>query len=168
MIEIEIREATPKDAQQLIEFTWKIGGESDNLSFGAEGLNITIEQEENFLEAVHAREKSILLCGWEQNRLVATAGLQGMDGRMSHRSELSITVLKEEWNKGIGSMLMERIIEFAKKEQIELINLQVRSDNMAAIHLYQKYGFQKGGIIPAFFKIGSEYIDFDLMTLDLR
>jgi ribosomal protein S18 acetylase RimI-like enzyme len=58
-----------------------------------------------------------------------------------------------------------------KKEKltmIEIIELEVRCDNRRAIHLYEKYGFIRHGTFPAFFKIGDEYIDFDLMHLDLR
>ena len=45
MEEIVIREATENDAEQLIEYTKIIGGETDNLTYGAEGLPITVEQE---------------------------------------------------------------------------------------------------------------------------
>lgn len=51
---------------------------------------------------------------------------------------------------------------------IEIIELEVRCDNKRAIHLYEKYGFIRHGTFPAFFKIGDEYIDFELMHLDLR
>ena len=63
---------------------------------------------------------------------------------------------------------MQKIIDYAKQHDIEIINLEVRSDSMSAIHLYEKYGFKKTGMIPAFFKIDKEYVDFDIMSLDLR
>ena len=58
--------------------------------------------------------------------------------------------------------------DYAKEHGIEIINLEVRSDNKAAIHLYEKYGFIKTGTVPAFFKIDKEYVDFDVMSLDMR
>jgi ribosomal protein S18 acetylase RimI-like enzyme len=63
---------------------------------------------------------------------------------------------------------MSHLVEYANDNGIEIINLEVRSDNAAAIHLYEKYGFNKTCTIPAFFKIDSEYVDFDVMSLDLR
>ena len=33
---------------------------------------------------------------------------------------------------------------------------------------YENFGFKKVGTLPAYFKIGEEYIDFDSMVLDLR
>lgn len=87
---------------------------------------------------------------------------------MAHRGELEITVKKSHWNQGIGSKLLERIISFAREEaNSEIISLEVRSDNKAAIHLYQKFGFKKIGTFKGYFKINGEMIDFDLMQLFL-
>ena len=69
--------------------------------------------------------------------LVKTANLSEMPQRMSHRAELRISVLKNYWNNSIGSMLMQETIDYAKQHDIEIINLEVRSDNLSAIHLYE-------------------------------
>ena len=42
------------------------------------------------------------------------------------------------------------------------------SDNARAVRLYEKYGFRKLCTFPRFFKINGEYIDFDLMNLELN
>ena len=127
-----------------------------------------MEQEQRFLENVHSDPGSIHLIALKDGKIIADGSLSGFPRRMSHRADLGISVVKEEWNHGIGSMLMERLIDFAKDSGIELINLEVRADNAAAIHLYQKYGFRSIGTSPAFFKIGDQYFDFVLMVLDLR
>ena len=77
--------------------------------------------------------------------------------------DLGICVLKEYWGKGIGSQMLGKIIEFAKENSFEIIELQVRSDNAAAIHLYEKLNLK----YPAFFKIGDTFINFDFMYLSL-
>ena len=87
---------------------------------------------------------------------------------MKHRGEFGVSVLKCEWGQGIGSMLLEAIIDFAKNvAHAEIISLEVRSDNERAIKLYEKYGFEKIGCFKGFFKIEGEYVDFDLMNLYL-
>ena len=68
---------------------------------------------------------------------------------------------------GAASALMEEILAFAKENGFEQLNLEVRSSNTRAIHLYEKYGFRKLCTFPHFFKIDGEYIDFDLMNLEL-
>lgn len=168
MSKIEIREAMPDDADILIAYTKRIGGESDNLTFGAEGLLVTTEQEKAFLQSMHDDRHSVFYCAWKKEELIATGSLNGLSRRMSHRAELALSVVKAEWNNGIGSMLMDKLIEYARQNDIEIINLDVRSDNVSAIHLYKKYGFKHIGTSPAFFKVDGEYIDFELMYLDLR
>ena len=61
MSEIKIQRALPEDAQALLDYIRIIGGESDNLSFGAEGLPFTVEQEADFIRAHLGESKSILL-----------------------------------------------------------------------------------------------------------
>ena len=62
---------------------------------------------------------------------------------MKHRGDFAISVAKDYWNNGIGSQLLSNIIAFAKGNNFEIIDLQVRSDNKSAIHLYEKYGFKR-------------------------
>ena len=108
-----------------------------------------------------------MLLAKENGRIVGSASLDRLPRRMSRRGEIGISVLKECWNGGLGSLLMEALIAFAKEHDFEIIDLQVRSDNAAAIHLYEKFGFRKLGTHPAFFKIAGEDVAFDYMWLQL-
>ena len=47
---ITIERATAKDAAAMIEYLKQIGGETDNLTFGSEGLPITLEAEKAYIE----------------------------------------------------------------------------------------------------------------------
>lgn len=168
MSDIVIRELQPEDAEKLIAYIKRIGGETDNLTFGPEGFPVTVEQEKAMLRSKTEHPKSVMYGAWRGEELVGDGSLDAMPRRMSHRAELGLTVVKEMWNKGIGSRILEKLIEYAKEAGIEILNLEVRSDNLPAIHLYEKYGFQRIGTSPAFFKIGDTYYDFEIMYLDLR
>lgn len=168
MEEFKVREARFEDAPQVLEYLKIIGGETENLTFGAEGLPITAEQEGEFLESVYNNPTSLHLIVCKGGEIIGDGGLTGLPRRMSHRAEVGLSVKKAYWSCGIGSMILKELIEYAKKSGIELLNLEVRSDNLRAIHLYEKFGFRKIGTSPAFFKINGEYADVDLMYLDLR
>ena len=168
MEQLIIRELRPEDAKTLIAYTKQIGGESDNLTFGADGFPVTVEKEREILQSMHDDSHSAMLGVWCGDDLIADGSLNRLPRRMSHRAELGMTVKKAYWNQGIGSMLMEHLIQHAKSNGLELIYLEVRYDNAAAIHLYEKYGFRQTGTLPAYFKIGDTYIDFISMCLDLR
>lgn len=166
-MEIKIEKASPEDAEHLLEFLKTVGGETDNLTFGAEGLPISIENERDFIASSSNATSSVMYLAKKGNEIVGTAGFNGMQReRMKHRGELSVCVKRAEWGKGIGSMLIEAVIDFAKNTaHAEIISLEVRSDNIRAIKLYEKYGFEKIGDFRGFFKINGAYVDFDLMNL---
>ena len=168
MEDFDIREASPEDAEKLIAFLAKAGGETDYLSFGKEGLPISVEAEKKLIQNIKEGEHSVLYLAWKEEEIIGDASLNGLPRRMSHRAEFGISVAKSQWGQGIGSALLKKIIEYAKEHKIELINLEVRSDNRRAIQMYEKFGFRKIGTSPAYFKINGQYYDFDLMVLDLR
>ena len=59
-------------------------------------------------------------------------------GMLQYRAELGIPVRKDYWHQGIGSVLMERLISFAKQSGFEQIELTVESKNQRALRLYHK------------------------------
>ena len=166
-VNIMIKEAKPEDAAKLIEYTKLVGAQTDNLSFGKEGAG-DIHEVEEFIKRISSDSKSVMYFAWKNDNIVGCANISGMKRRMSHRANFAISVAKSEWGSGIGSALLEKCISFAKDKGIEIINLDTRSDNFRAISLYKKFGFIKIGQMPAFSKINGEYIDADLMYLDLR
>ncbi len=165
---ITIKKATCEDAAEILQYLKQIGAETDNLSFGIEGLPFTVESEAAYISQIENSFDEIMLVAKENGKIVGNASLSRMPRRMKHRGDFSVSVLKEYWNKGIGSQLLLEIIKFAKENSFEVIDVQVRSDNLSAIHLYEKFGFKKIGTHPAFFKMGSEEISFDYMCLMIQ
>lgn len=168
--DIVIEKAKPEDAKALLGFLCIIGGETDNLTFGTEGLPISVEEEQDYLASLEVSASSAMFIARENGKIVGNAHFTGMTReRLKHRGTVGISVLKAEWGKGIGSRLMEAVIDFARNTaHIEIITLEVRSDNLRAIDLYKKFGFEKIGHFKGFLKIDGEYADFDLMNLYLN
>lgn len=54
-------------------------------------------------------------------------------------------------NKGIGKMLIAKIIEYAKENGISALTLEVRKSNIIAQSLYKKFGFIEAGIRPNYY-----------------
>ena len=167
-MEITYREARPEDAKALLDYLKTVGGESDNLSFGAEGLPFSVEAEEAYLENLQKNPRSRSLLALDGDSIVGHSSIDGSSHpRFGHRCSLAISVRKSHWGRHIGSGLMERQIAFAREAGAEIIGLEVRSDNDRAIALYRKFGFEKYGSYPKFFKINGEYFDIDYMNLYL-
>lgn len=163
-----IERARPEEAAALLDYLKIVGGETDNLSFGAEGVPLDLEAEQDYLRAQYGSNDNAQYFAKVNGEIIGTASLNRKSNRMSHRGVFGISLKKAWWGCGAASALMEAVLVFARKNGFEQLNLEVRSDNIRAIHLYEKYGFRKLCTFPHFFKINGEYIDFDLMNLELN
>ena len=68
----------------------------------------------------------------------------------------NIAVSPAHQNKGIASMLLERVIYYAKKKRLIGLTLEVRVSNKPAISLYKKYGFVSEGVRKNYYSIPPE------------
>ena len=167
-MDIIIREAAGTDAEEMLHYNYIVGGETDFLSFGRNTFNISAEKEARFLERFKNSKKDLMLVALDGERIVANASIErNKTERYSHRAELSITVLREYWGKGIGTRLLRELLAFSENSGIESVYLDVRADNDRAIALYRKFGFKDIGNYERYFKINGEYYDAKLMVLHL-
>jgi ribosomal protein S18 acetylase RimI-like enzyme len=169
MSNIQIIKARVEDAQSIIEYLDQIGKESDNLTFGEEGIGYTVEDEMKVIQGFEENLNSTMFIALDQNKIVSIGNLSASKrDRTKHVSVLGISVLKDHWKQGIGNQMMKTLIEFAHNApDTRFIHLEVRSDNNHAIHLYESTGFKKNTTIPKMMFIKDNYYDIDLMILDL-
>ena len=163
--QFEIVRAQAQDAAALLNYLKIIGGETENLSFGPEGVPLDEAAERTFLDNQARSNKMIQLLAKVDGEIIGTASLIRKQNRMHHRAEFGISLKKAWWGCGAATVLAQGVLSFAKENGVEQVNLEVRSDNKCAIALYEKLGFRKLCTFPGFFKINGEAIDFDLMNL---
>ena len=165
---IEYRVALPADAEGLLLHQKRVGDETDNLSFDGSTFNISPEREARFIERFSKNDRDVMFVAVKDGEIVGNGIIEcERVKRYCHRATLSITVMRDFWGCGIGSRLMEMMIDFSKKTGIEILYLEARADNERAVALYHKFGFRDIGIYKNFFKIGEDYFDGVLMTLNL-
>ncbi|MCL2840339.1 MAG: ribosomal protein S18-alanine N-acetyltransferase [Defluviitaleaceae bacterium] len=58
----------------------------------------------------------------------------------------NIAVSSAHKNQGVGSLLMDGLIHEARRLKMTALTLEVRESNLAAITLYEKYGFASAGV----------------------
>ena len=167
-MQFTIERARAEDTAALLEYLKIVGGETNNLSFGAEGVPLSVDEEAAYLSRQFESADNAQYLAKANQEIIGTASLNHKPKRMSHRGVFGISLKKAYWGYGIASALTEKILSFAKENGFEQLNLEVRSDNTRAIRLYEKYGFRKLCTFPAFFKIDGVPVDFDLMNLELN
>lgn len=166
---VNVRQLEAKDAKQVLEYICTVGGETDNLLFGREGLGISVDEEMRILSQYLVHPVSMLLGCFIGEKLVAVANISVKERqRIRHIASLGISVIREYWNQGIGTYLMKYMIDYSREnEQIEVIELEVRSDNYRAVELYKSLGFKVIGTMPKAIKIGNSYHENLMMILEL-
>ena len=164
-----LREAEGAVAPQLLSFHNRVGGESDNLLFGKDGFPLPVEREAAFLERQRQEERSILVLGFAGEELVCVASCDALTARerVAHRASVSLTVARDYWGQGIGRGVMEALIAFARQAGLEVLQLEVRSDNTRAVALYEHLGFEKLGLYRNFMKVNGQGFDAWYMNLYL-
>jgi ribosomal-protein-alanine acetyltransferase len=68
--------------------------------------------------------------------------------------------------QGLGTRLLERVIARARERRCTVVNLEVASQNRAAVQLYARAGFREVGRRPGYYRRPPD--DALLMSLDLR
>jgi RimJ/RimL family protein N-acetyltransferase len=137
------RSPVPADAETVLNQLKIIHDETAYLSRGSNEINITVEEEEQFIISILNNPRCLMVGAFIDNQLVGSASLMPVmeRERYAHRGGFGISILKEYWGLGIGSILSNIIIDNASSMGFEQIELEVVSDNKRAIHLYEKLGF---------------------------
>jgi ribosomal protein S18 acetylase RimI-like enzyme len=100
--------------------------------------------------------------------IVGMAGFLGREGaKDAHKGYLwGMYVRADARNAGVGRRLAEAVINHAR-QHVEVLQLDVVSENDAARRLYARLGFVEYGIERKALKQGGRYFDEVLMAKDL-
>ncbi len=93
-------------------------------------------------------------------KLVANAGMNRFEGRRQHAASLGMGVHDDFTGRGVGTFLMAAMVDAADNwHDIKRLELTVYTDNDAAVRLYEKFGFEKEGLLRSFGYRDGQYVD---------
>lgn len=76
----------------------------------------------------------------EAGEVAGYAGLREVDGTVDVQT---IAVVPAHQRRGLGTTLLDALIDVARRRRAREILLEVRADNEPAIAFYQRHGFQR-------------------------
>jgi ribosomal protein S18 acetylase RimI-like enzyme len=117
-----------------------------------------------------SRGEACLVIARVDGRLAAL-GCWGRYTRATHRPHADVykvAVDPVEQGRGLGRRVMTELIEAAVEQQVEVLTLDLRADNTAAIALYESLGFDRYGRLERFVAVGEARYDKLFYALDLR
>jgi len=85
-----------------------------------------------------------------EGKVVGSLGLHRLENRRSHVGDIGMGVHDAYAGRGVGTALMAAAIDLADRWlNLKRLQLQVWVDNAPAIALYEKFGFEREGVLRA-------------------
>lgn len=138
-----------KDAEALVQYLKTTAGETNFLLREVEECEIPVEREQAFLQASVDSETSMMIVCEVEGEL---AGLCSLDRktllRTRHRATVGVALMSRYWGLGIGTAMLQELIEQAQKAGVSRLELEYIEGNERARGLYEKLGFRVTGEKP--------------------
>lgn len=168
--EVTIDMPNLEDAQALLDYSKQVGAQTEFLSFGEEGIDWSVQQEELYIQSLYEQENQLLLVAKIEDTIIAVGSIaSSTKEKFKHIGELGISVLQEYWGQGLGSHLMSELLFWAKTHSsLKRLQLDVASQNYPAIALYEKFGFKREATFKQAMKLKAGYCDIIHMVLFLE
>jgi RimJ/RimL family protein N-acetyltransferase len=173
--QVLLRALQSTDLDELLKFANAIVRERrTNLELGITSLDKKVgrSDEKKFLDRI--------LLGTKKKEVVSIAAIVGgkivghcdvsrrkaTDER--HTGLFGIVILGGYREIGIGQMMVKTALEEALRSGVWLVELQVFAINKVAIHVYEKLGFKRVGVVPGKMLRNGRFLDEVYMYADLR
>lgn len=165
-----LRNPTAADAENIIKHMAVTSDQTDYMMRYGDEVTVEEWEEAEYLSLIEQSSNAAMICAIVEGRLVANGGFNCVADRAKcrHRAEFGISIRRAFWGLGIGTAILEGVIELAKQAGYEQLELEVVSTNKRGLALYEKMGFEKCGTKPRAFKLrDGRYLDFTAMVLPL-
>lgn len=168
---IIIRYPQESDLNALLEYINILSKEKTYINF--QGEKIGLKEEKKFLKEVLSKMKKIkqvFLLAYSGNKLVGDSDLELKEKVEKHIGLFGIAVLKAFRTKGVGSLLMEKVIEESAKnfKGLRIVELWAFGNNPIAQKMYKKFHFKEYGILPFGVKHKNKFVHRVHMFKELK
>lgn len=134
------------------------------------GKPLTHEEEKKWFDDLMAKMpkgESLQVIAEVNGVYAGSAGLTRGKYRRAHTANVGISLAPAYRDEGIGSELFACIIGEAKILEIRVLELSCFENNPRALHLYEKFGFTKIGVVPGEIAWKGGYVGSVKMYLSL-
>lgn len=147
---VMLRSPDASDAEAVIRHITITSGETYFMARYPEEIVTAVEEEKEFLRNINEDEDNFMIAAFLDGQLVGHAGVQKIQNliKLRHRGGFGISIRENVCGLGLGTIMLREVIEQAGHTGFEQLELEVFADNPRAIHLYEKMGFQRLGVLP--------------------
>lgn len=160
---ITLKSVSETEAPLVLNFLKSVISDTPTLSHTPAEINALDAKTERAILLEYEKSKVRIMVGaYLDGKIIANCTVSEISNKAKyrHRGEIGISVIREYWNLGIGSALMQTAFDFATRVGYEQLELEIAESNMNGIVLYDKFGFKTVGFAPRAQKFNGQYIDF--------
>lgn len=167
---IVYRNPVVEDAKKIVDFYNYVGGETSFLSFEKDEYPLGVKEQEDDIKGLEGNVNNTMLLALDGDEIVGIATINSSHKIKSrHEGELGIVVAKKYQGQGIGSRLIEMLIDWCKGNGVTTrIRLDTRTDNTMAVSLYLKFGFVVEGCLRNQTLLNGKYYDLYIMGMMIK
>lgn len=164
-----VRRAEPTDAAGYISLIKGILAETPRVDtpYAPDEFNPPVQRIRDRILDVRESDNSVFLIAEAGGEVIGALTCGGGTLQADqHMTALGIYVARDWRNRGVGTALMERAVEWANASPVvERVELEVYASNTRAIHLYEKFGFEHEGRKRRLYYRDGEPMDMLIMAL---
>ncbi len=165
-----IRTAQPDDAADALDYIRSVAEKTEFFVIDPDEFPPTVKEQTWIQDHLDDPGKILLLAEAAGNIIGSVTFEAGNFRRISHRGNLGLAVIKEWRGRGVGTTLLQMLLQWAKSNPgIDKVCLDVFATNETAIRLYRKLGFVEEGRRIKDIKRGpDDYVDTVTMHMFVK
>ena len=146
-----IRSPKDEDIPGMLDYLYVSAGETEFiLRYPEECGKYTTEGEKALFDRANTADNEAMLVCLVEGKVAGNCQIVWSKGiKTRHRAAVAIALLKEYWNQGLGTRMLQELIRIAEENRnILQIELDFVEGNIRARALYEKMGFRITGVKP--------------------
>lgn len=154
---VRIRAIRPGDKERLLDALHRLSRQSVYFRFFKAKEELTEKQLSYFTEIDFIRHVGLVVTLWEcGDEHVIGVGRYIALGR--HRAEVAFTVVDEHQHRGIGTLLLKRLVPIARANGIQEFTAEVLARNVQMLKVFEHSGFD----LRTSFEAGVVHVSFSI------
>jgi RimJ/RimL family protein N-acetyltransferase len=162
-----IRPAEPRDAPALVDLANAVGSEPQGWLISTDNWRSAAD-ERRYLKSIKRYPHAAVYVAECSDGIVGRLSV-GRDPHpaSAHVADLGLMVAQSHRRRGIGWALLEQAVAWASRVGVRKLELHVFPHNVAAIALYERFGFEREGYRKRHYRRPDGYVDAILMAYDV-
>ena len=164
---ITVRPAQPEDAATLVALGTAVGREEGAWLLTSDAWR-SVAEERRYLRALRRYPDAAVYVAEDDGQVVGRLSLARDPHSASHHvADLGLMVAASHRGRGIGRVLLEQAVAWARDAGVRKIELHVFPWNDPAIRLYERFGFRREGVRVQHYRRDGEFVVAILMAYRL-